>query len=99
MRIFPASVRRLCAVLSICAGACGILLAPSVGLFGGKELRSYSLSRSTEHSWGTAITSLDFELPAIHNQRGLIFMNVFLAGSLVAIFGGVYGLSAPRRPL
>jgi hypothetical protein len=33
----------------------------------------------------------------IHNQRGLIFMNVFLLGSLGAIFGGVHWFAALQR--
>ena len=97
MRPFPARVRCLSAILLICTGACGILLAPAVGLFGGREVHSFTLNEIREHAWGTSVTSSEFELPSIHNRRGLIFMNLFLAGSLGAVFGGVHWLSALRR--
>ena len=99
MRRFPPRLRCLCAILLICLGGCGILLAPSVGLFGGRGVQSYTLSEAQEHEWGTAISTKEFELPFVHNQRGLLFMNVFLAGSLGAIFGGVHWLATVRRSL
>lgn len=75
----------------------GILFSPSVGLFGGTELRSFTLNEPREYSWGTAITSSEIEVALIQNQRGLFFMNCFLAGSLGAFFGGVHWFAALRR--
>lgn len=87
----------LCAVLLICAGAFGILFSPSVGLLGGREIRSFTLEQIQEYSWGTAIASSELEVPSVKNQRGLAFMNVFLAGSLSAFFGGVHWYAALRN--
>jgi hypothetical protein len=75
----------------------GILFSPSVGLFGGTELRSFTLNDAHEYSWGTAIATTHFELPFIQNDRGLIFMSSFLATSLGALFGGVHWFAALRR--
>lgn len=97
MKFRRAPVRYLCSLLLICAGVCGILFSPSVGLFGGMELRSFTLSKVTEYSWGTAIASSEVELPYVQNKRGLFFMNLFLAGSLGAFFGGVHWFAALRR--
>jgi hypothetical protein len=93
-------MRYLCSLLLICGGALGILFSPSVGLFGGTETRSFTLSQVREYSWGTAIASSELELPFVQNQRGLFFMNLFLAGSLGAFFGGVHWFAALRaRPV
>jgi hypothetical protein len=90
-------LRYLCAFLLICGGACGILFSPSIGLVGGKELRSFPLNDVREYSWGAAIATSELELPFVQNQRGLIFMNVCLAGSLTAFFGGVHWYAGLRR--
>jgi hypothetical protein len=87
---FPGRWRRLCALLLICAGACGILFAPTVGLFLSKELRSFTFTSTHEKEWGTAITTSRFELPFIRNSRGIIFMTACMAGSIAAIFYGVH---------
>lgn len=98
MKFRRAPIRYLCAYLLICAGISGILLSPSIGLRGGIEVRSFTLNRIQEYSWGTAIASSELELPFIRNQRGLVFMNVFIAGSLGAVFGGVHWFAALRNP-
>jgi hypothetical protein len=92
-----APVRYFCSLLLICAGAIGILFSPSVGLLGGTEWRSYTLNEVKEYSWGTAIASSEMEVPFVQNQRGLFFMNLFLAGSLGAFFGGVHWFAALRK--
>jgi hypothetical protein len=92
-----APVRYLCSLLLICAGATGILFSPSIGLLGGTELRSFTLSEAREYPWGTAISHSETELPFIQNQRGLFFMNLFLAGSLGALFGGVHWFAGLRN--
>ena len=97
MRVFPARMRRWCALALIGAGTCGILFAPSVGLFGSKELRPFSLNVQREHPWGTSITTSEFELPFVRHQRGILFMNLCLAGSMGAIFGGVHWFAGLRR--
>ena len=91
------SSRYICAVLLICAGAIGILFSPSIGLLGGKEVRSFTMNDVREFPWGAAIATSELELPFVQNQRGLIFMNVCLAGSLSAFFGGVHWYAALRR--
>lgn len=90
MRRFPARLRCLFALLLICAGGVGILVSPSIGVVGSKELRSFKLSEPRHFGWGTAVVTSEFELPFVRNHRGLLFMNVCLAGSLGAIFGGVH---------
>jgi hypothetical protein len=100
MKFSRAPVRYFCAVLLICAGASGILFSPSIGLLGGSEIRSFTLSQVQEYPWGAAIASSELQIPFVRNQRGLIFMNVFLAGSLGAFFSGVHWYAALRsRPL
>lgn len=99
MRIAPRRLRYGCALLLIGLGASGILFSPNVGLFGGREWRTFTLERSHEHDWGTAITVAEFELPFVHNQRGIWLMNVCLAGSLGVMFGGVHWLAALRRQM
>jgi hypothetical protein len=89
-----APIRYLCSLLLICFGAAGILFSPSVGLFGGTELRSFTLNDVQEYSWGTAILTSQLE---VQNQRGLFFMSLFLAGSLGSFFGGVHWFAALRR--
>jgi hypothetical protein len=89
----------ICAFLLICGGAGGILVSPSIGLLGGQELRSFTMNHVQEYPWGAAIASSELEIPFIRNQRGLLFMNAFLAGSLSAFFGGVHWYAALRsRP-
>lgn len=97
MKFRRAPIRYLCSLLLICCGAAGILFSPSVGLFGGTEVRSFTLNDAQEYSWGTAIASTHLELPFIQNQRGLFFMHLFLAGSLGAFFGGVHWFTVIRR--
>ena len=92
-----APLRYLCAIILICAGAVGILFSPSVGLFGGKEIRSFTLNRTEQYSWGAVIASSELEIPFVQNRRGLVFMSAFLAGSLGAFFGGVHWYAALRR--
>jgi hypothetical protein len=92
-----APIRYLCSLLLICFGAAGILFSPSVGLFGGTEVRSFSINDAQQYSWGTVIATTQFDLPFIQNQRGLVFMNSFLAASLGALFGGVHWFAALRR--
>jgi uncharacterized membrane protein len=92
-----APIRYLCSLLLICGGAAGIFFSPSVGLFGGTELRSFTLNDVKEYSWGTAISSSQLQVPFVENQRGLLFMNVFLAASLGAFFGGVHWFAALRN--
>src|SRR5687768_9030346 len=58
-----APIRYLCAFLLICAGAGGILFSPSIGLLGGKEVRSFTMSQVQEYPWGAAIASSELELP------------------------------------
>jgi hypothetical protein len=87
----------LCSLLLICCGTAGILFSPSVGLFGGTELRSFTFNDQQEYSWGIAIASSEIELPFVQNQRGLFFMNLFLAGSLGSLFGGVHWFAGLRR--
>jgi hypothetical protein len=78
-------------------GAGGILFSPSIGLLGGTELRSFTLSEVREYPWGTAIANSEMQVPFVQNQRGLLFMNLFLAGSLGALFGGVHWFAALRN--
>jgi hypothetical protein len=92
-----APVRYACALLLICAGASGILFSPSIGLLGGTELRSFTLSEVREYPWGTAVSNSEMQVPFIQNQRGLFFMNLFLAGSLGALFVGVHWFAALRN--
>jgi len=92
-----APVRYACALLLICVGASGILFSPSIGLLGGTELRSFTLSEVREYPWGTAISNSEMQVPFVQNQRGLLFMNLFLAGSLGAFFGGVHWLAGLRN--
>ena len=92
-----APVRYLCSLLLICAGISGILFSPSIGLVGGMELRSFTWSEIREYSWGTAVANSEMKVPFVQNQRGLFFMNIFLAGSLGALFGGVHWFAALRR--
>lgn len=92
-----APVRYLCSLLLILAGASGILFSPSVGLFGGTELRSFTINEPQEYSWGRVIASSEVEVPFIKNQRGLFYMNLFLAGSLGAFFSGVHWFAALRN--
>lgn len=100
MRFSRAPYRYACAVLLICPGAFGILFSPSVGLLGGRETRSFTLNRVEDYPWGAAIVSSELEVPLVQNQRGLMFMNVFLAGSLGAFFGGVHWYAGLRsRPV
>ena len=80
----------------MCAGALGILFSPSIGLHGGKEMRSITFSQIKEYPWGAAIASSELEIPFVQNKRGLVFMNIFLAGSLTAFFGGVHWYAALR---
>jgi hypothetical protein len=68
-----------------------------VGLFGGKELRSFILNDVQQYTWGTAIATKQLDVPFVQNQRGLIFMSLFVAGSLGAFFGGVHWFAAIRR--
>lgn len=79
------------------AGASGILFSPSVGVKGGLQTKSFTLNKVRNYSWGTAIDTSEFELPLIINQRGLIFMNCFLAGSLLSFFGGVHWFTRLQR--
>ncbi|HTG44983.1 MAG TPA: hypothetical protein VK633_10675, partial [Verrucomicrobiae bacterium] len=79
MKLRRPPVRYLCALLLIAAGAGGILFSPSIGLIGGQELRSFTLQHIQEYPWGAAIASSELEVPFIKNERGLLFMNVFLA--------------------
>ncbi len=97
MKFQRAPYRYLCSLLLICVGAGGILFSPSVGLVGGTEVRSFTVSESQEYSWGVAIASSQVDIPFIQNQRGLFFMNLFLAGSLGALFGGVHWFAALRN--
>lgn len=97
MKSRRAPIRYLCPLLLICCGIAGILFSPSVGLLAGTELRAFRLDDVKEYSWGTVIATTRFELPFIQDQRGWIFMNTFLAGSLGAVFGGVHWFTAIRR--
>jgi hypothetical protein len=97
VRFRGAPIRYLCAFLLICAGAFGILFSPSIGLLGGKEIRSFTMNHVQEYPWGAAIASSELELPFVHNQRGLFFMNAFLACSLGSFFGGVHWYAALRN--
>ena len=97
MKFQRAPVRYLCCLGLICAGALGILFSTSIGVIAGKEIRSFTLDQIQEYSWGTAISSSELEVPFIHNHRGLLFMNAFIAGSLGAVFGGVHWFAALRR--
>ena len=97
MKFRRAPVRYVCSLLLICGGACGILFSPSVGLLGGMELRYFTLNDVREYSWGTAIASSEVSVPFVQNQRGLFFMNLFLAASLGALFGGVHWFAALRK--
>jgi len=60
-------------------------------------VRSFTMNDVREYSWGAAIATSEVELAFVRNQRGLIFMNVCLAGSLTAFFGGVHWYAALRR--
>lgn len=60
-------------------------------------MRSFTFNDVKEHSWGTVIATSQLDLPFIQDQRGLFFMNTFLAGSLGALFGGVHWFIALRR--
>ena len=97
MKLRRAPIRYLCSLLLIACGALGILFSPSVGLFGGTELRSFTQNDLRQYSWGTAIATTQLEVPFVQNQRGLFFMNLFLAGSLGAFFGGVHWFAALRK--
>ena len=98
MNFRRAPIRHFCALLLIGAGISGILFSPSVGVAGGIELRSFTLRNIQEYSWGSTISSAEFEVPYIQNQRGLFRMNLFIAGSVGAIFAGVHWLAALKRP-
>ena len=97
MKLRRAPKRYLCCCLLILLGVLGILLSPSIGLHGGLELKSFTINKVQEYAWGTAIASSEFELAYIRNQRGLVFMNCFLAGSLASLFSGVHWLTLLRR--
>lgn len=97
MKFRRAPVKYACALLLIFVGASGILFSPSVGLLGGTELRSFTWNEVRQYSWGAAIASSEMEIPFVQNQRGLFFMNLFLAGSLGALFGGVHWLAELRK--
>ncbi|MGZ8939114.1 MAG: hypothetical protein ACXW32_07875 [Limisphaerales bacterium] len=97
MKFRRAPIRYLCSLLLICCGAAGILFSPSVGLVGGTEVRSFIKNEQQEYSWGIAISTSELEVPFIQNQKGLFFMNMFLAGSLGAFFGGVHWFAGLRR--
>ena len=73
------------------------MFSPSVGLFGGTELRSFTKNEQQEYSWGIAISTSELEVPFIQKQKGLFFMNLFLAASLGAFFGGVHWFAGLRR--
>jgi hypothetical protein len=88
------------AVLLIGIGAFGILLSPSAGVAGGKELRSFALRDVRESDWGTSIIISEFELPYIRNQRGLAFMHGLIGASMVTLFSGVHLFARLRsRPI
>ena len=91
-----APLRYICAFILICAGASGILFSPSIGLLGGQEVRSFTMNSIQEFPWGAAISSSELEVPFVQNKRGLVFMNIFLAASLGAFFGGVHWYAALR---
>jgi hypothetical protein len=97
MRKLPARLRCLLALMLILLGLCGILSAPSVGLLAGVGTESFTFDRLVEHDWGTVISTSQAEIPLFRNERGLWLMNICLAGSLGAIFGGVHWYSAVRR--
>jgi hypothetical protein len=97
MKLRLAPKRYLCCVLLIASGVFGILLSPSIGVHGGIELKSFTINKVQEYAWGAAVISSDFELPYVQNQRGLAFMNCFLAGSLASFFGGVHWFTSLRR--
>ena len=97
MKSRRAIIRYLCSLLLIVIGAAGILFSPSISLLGGIELRSFTWNDVQEYSWGKTIATTQIELPFVKNQRGLFFMNLFLAGSLGAFFGGVHWFAAIRR--
>ena len=97
MKFRRAPIRYLCSLLLICCGIAGILFSPSVGLLAGLELRSFTLHDVKEYSWGRAVATTELEVPFVQNQRGLFFMNTFLAGSVGALFGGLHWFIAIRR--
>jgi hypothetical protein len=98
MTLRRAPKRYLCCFLLILAGVCGILLSPAVGVKGGLEFKSFNLNDEVRnYTWGTAVTTSEYNLPYITNQRGLMFMNCFLAGSLMSFFSGVHWLTRLRR--
>lgn len=97
MRKLPARLRCLLALMLILLGACGILSAPSLGLLFGAGTRSFTIDQSVQHEWGTAIANSEIEIPFFRDRRGIWFMNLCLAGSVGAIFGGVHWFSALRR--
>lgn len=97
MKFRRATIRYLCSLLLIVSGAAGILFSPSIGLFGGKELRSFTFNDVQQYSWGAAIATTQLELPFVQNRRGLFYMSLFLAGSIGAIFSGVHWFTAIRR--
>jgi len=99
MRLCRAPKRYLCCCSLILCGIFGILASPAVGLRGGIELRSFTIHKVQDYAWGKAIASSEFELPYIENQRGLFFMNCFLAGSLASFFWGVHWFALLRRRL
>jgi hypothetical protein len=99
MKVRRAPKRYLCCCCLILCGVLGILFSPAVGLRGGIEFRSFTIQKVQDYTWGKAVTSSEFELPYIQNQRGLMFMNCFLAGSLVTLFGGVHWFALLRRRL
>src|SRR5205085_12010077 len=49
VRFRRAPIRYLSAFLLICAGAFGILFSPSVGLHGGREVRSFTMNHVQEY--------------------------------------------------
>lgn len=95
----PVRLRCLLALMLILLGLCGILSAPSIGMLAGIGTESFTFDRPVEHDWGMVIATSQTEIPLFRNQRGLWFMNLCVAGSLGAIFGGVHWFSTARRSL
>lgn len=93
----PGALRYVCCALLVLAGTAGILFSPVVGTSGGMELRSFTLNHVKDYAWGTAVATSELEVPFVQNERGLFFMHLFLAASLVTIFSGVHWFAILRR--
>lgn len=88
---------RLLAMVLIAIGAAGILLGPSMALWGGTAPRVFDFQTTRETSSFAAVIVSEVEIPWIHHAKGLLLMHGFTLASLVTLFSGVHLFAALRR--